>query len=798
MKKNICIHGHFYQPPRENAWLEEVERQDSAYPYHDWNAKITAECYAPNAAARIVDKENRILDIINNYSMMSFNFAPTLLSWLKKSEKEVYRSILQADEKSLVFFNGHGSAIAQCYNHMIMPLANSRDKKTQIIWGLKDFEYHFKRKSEGMWLPETAVDDETLDIMAENNIKYVILSPFQAKKMRAVSKKEWIDVNGGKIDPKLPYSYKLPSGRSIVIFFYDGRISQDIAYANLLASGDNLANRLIGSFSSEQPALENIAVDGETFGHHKHFGDMALAFCLKTIQDNHSVDLMNYGEFLAKFEPKHEVQIHQNSAWSCAHGVGRWSKDCGCCIESKEGRNQKWREHLKKAMDYLRDELINIYQKEMALYVKDPWTIRDLYIELILNRSSENALQFFENHFSAKISDEDKIKILKLLEIQRHAMLMYTSCGWFFDDISGIETVQILAYAARAIQLTKEVTNISLEEGYLSILENAKSYYENFKNGVFIYKNFVKPKILELTDVSIDYIISTLFEKTPSHCNVYSYSINAKYNEILTVEDTKLSLGKVEVLSHITLDKKAIYFMALHYFSHNILVGVTENLTDESFLVISEKIKKFFQDKDFDKAQSLIKEAFAFHDYSFWNLFKDDQRKILKKILFSAMSNITLSLVNVHELHYPLIKDMKDRMIPIPQAVVKSLDLILNVRLTEVLKCSELDLSALEDIVSKIQYWSFQIDTKTITHLATKKLEIFMERLSREPNIDALKNALKLYQVLSSLSLPWSLWKVQNIYFYMTRSEKILQKANSEWIELFKKLGELIKVNLLI
>jgi alpha-amylase/alpha-mannosidase (GH57 family) len=796
MKKNICIHGHFYQPPRENAWLEEVEQQDSAYPYHDWNTRITAECYSPNAAARIVDNENKILDIINNYSMISFNFGPTLLSWLKKNEKELYRAIIQADITSQSLFSGHGSAIAQCYNHMIMPLANSRDKKTQIIWGLKDFEYHFRRKSEGMWLPETAVDDETLELMVEHQIKYVILSPFQAKKAKSIDKDGWIDVTGGKIDTKIPYLYRLPSGKTIVIFFYDGKVSQEIAFSNLLSSGDNFAKRLINAFSTDSLSLVNIAVDGETFGSHKYFGDMALAYCLRLIKNDPAVDLAIYGSFLEKYPLKNEVQIYQNSAWSCAHGVGRWSKDCGCCADCKKGWNQKWREPLRNGMDWLRDELVVIYQREMASFVKDPWHLRDIYIELILNRSQTNIKHFFEKHITAKVSDGERIKILKLLEIQRHAMLMYTSCGWFFDDISRIETQQILSYATRAIQLAEEVTGKSLEEGYLAYLEKAKSNEEKLKDGAYIYQTLIKPKILKLTDVAIDYIISTLFENTASHCNVYSYSITTQQHEIFNVDDKKLSLGNLEIFSHITLEKKTVYFMALHYFSHNILVGISEELSDSYFLEIAEKIKNIFLAKDFEETHKQITKIFSFHQYTFWSLFKEDQRKILKKILWSAISNITVSIENVHQLHYPLLKDMKDRKIPIPPALVKSLDLVLNLELTELLESHHVDVGALKEVVSKILDWSFQIDLKNITFLAATKLETMMEHFSKELSIDLLNNIVQIFQILSPLSLQWNLWKMQNTYFYIAKSEEIFQKGDPNWMELFKKLGEHLKVKL--
>src|ERR1700761_7818551 len=214
-EKCICIHGHFYQPPRENPWLEAVELQDSASPFHDWNERITSECYAPNARARLLDGDGRIDHLVNNYTRISYNFGPTLLSWMKDRMPEIHKAIVKSDEESRANFSGHGSAIAQVYNHMIMPLANLRDKETQVIWGLRDFESRFGRPSEGMWLAETAADDETLDVLAEHGVKFTILSPFQAARFRPFDKEEWQDANGAKIDPSMPYLVKLASGRSI-------------------------------------------------------------------------------------------------------------------------------------------------------------------------------------------------------------------------------------------------------------------------------------------------------------------------------------------------------------------------------------------------------------------------------------------------------------------------------------------------------------------------------------------------------------------------------------------------------
>ena len=287
MNKQICIHGHFYQPPRENPWLDEVELQDSAYPYHDWNERITAECYAPNTASRVRDNEGRIKNIVNNYSSISFNFGPTLLSWMKKHKPDVYDSIINADIESRKRFSGHGCAIAQVYNHIIMPLANLRDKRTQIIWGIKDFQFHYKRFPEGMWLAETAVDLESLDIMAELGIKFTILAPHQAHKVKAIDSDEWLDVSGQKIDHKTPYILKLPSNRTITIFFYDGPVSSDISFQDTLENGENFANRLLNSFSdSDQDQILTIATDGETYGHHHKYGEMALTHCINHIKSN--------------------------------------------------------------------------------------------------------------------------------------------------------------------------------------------------------------------------------------------------------------------------------------------------------------------------------------------------------------------------------------------------------------------------------------------------------------------------------------------------------------------------------
>ena len=449
MERYICIHGHFYQPPRENPWLEDIEIQDSAYPYHDWNERITAECYAPNSASRNLDGEGRILDIVSNYSRISFNFGPTLLSWMEHSAPETYQAILEADKQSIDWRSGHGNALAQVYNHIIMPLASTRDRRTQILWGIRDFEYRFRRPPEGMWLAETAVDNETLDLLAEYGIKFTILAPRQAWRVRKIGTGKWKDVSGSRIDPSRAYLCRLPSGRTINLFFYDGPISQAVAFENLLKKGEDFAHRLLSGFSDQRtwPQLVHIATDGETYGHHQRFGDMALAYALNHIEGNGIARITNYGEYLEKHPPTHEVQIFENSSWSCVHGIERWRDDCGCNSGGHPGWNQAWRKPLREALDWLRERLSFIYENAASEYLKDPWEARDRYIGVILDRSKENVEKFFQAHSAKPLSHDEKILVLKLLEMQRHAMLMYTSCGWFFDELSGLETVQVIQYA---------------------------------------------------------------------------------------------------------------------------------------------------------------------------------------------------------------------------------------------------------------------------------------------------------------------------------------------------------------
>ncbi len=474
-KKYVCIHGHFYQPPRENAWLETIEVQDSAAPFHDWNERINFECYAPNAAARILNTAGRITAIVNNYERISFNFGPTLLSWLDQNDPTTCRAIQTADRAARQRFDGHGSAIAQVYNHLIMPLANARDRRTQIKWGLYDFEKRFGRPAEGIWLAETAVDLATLEDLVDAGIQYTILAPRQADAVRAPDG-EWQTVND-RIDPRRAYRCELPSGRSIALFFYDGNISRGVAFEGLLNDGSRFAERIINTLDHDDTVqLAHIATDGESYGHHHKRGEMALAACLDHLDQHEGVTLTNYAQFLALFPPTWSVRIHENSSWSCVHGIERWRSNCGCHTGGEPGWSQTWRQPLREALDWLRDELELFYAQAARDIFQDPWQARDDYIQLVLERSEPAVEAFFRQHGRQPEPDQrSRIRALRLLEMQRNAMLMYTSCGWFFNEVSGLETLQILQYANRAMHLCSVLKGPALEAAFVAQLEQTPS-----------------------------------------------------------------------------------------------------------------------------------------------------------------------------------------------------------------------------------------------------------------------------------------------------------------------------------
>ncbi len=805
MSKYICIHGHFYQPPRENAWLEYVEHQDSAYPYHDWNDRITDECYAPNMASRILVNGNKVANIVNNYSQISFNFGPTLLSWLEAHRPEVYNAILDADKLSMQRFSGHGSAMAQVYNHMIMPLANKRDKITQVRWGIQDFENRFKRFPEGMWLPETAVDTETLEVLADEGIKFTVLAPHQAYRVRKLGRGgRWQDVSGGRVDPTMPYLCRLPSGKSICLFFYDGPISQDIAFGGLLNNGEFFAKRLISGFKdTDEPQLVHIATDGETYGHHHRHGEMALTYCLHFIEKNSEHYLTIYPDFLAKFQPTYEVEIVENSSWSCIHGIGRWKEDCGCHSGMHPGWHQKWRKPLRDALDWLRDAMVPTYEMRIAQYVRDPWAVRDDYIEVILNRSREKIDEFLHEKTGKTLTQEDKQTLLKLLELQRNAMLMYTSCGWFFDEISGIETTQIMQYAARVMQIAEDLDELKLEEEFLKRIEKAPSNV--FASGRDPYEKYVRPSRVDLLRVGAHYSVSSLFERYPETSTIYCYTVNSIANEKREAGKLRLTLGKAHITSELTLGEKNIEYAAIHLGDHNIYGGVKEYFDNGDYEDMRKNIQDAFEKAEIGEIIRLLDTYFGTHRYSMRHLFKDDQRKIFEKsqILKQPLQNAESFYRQIYDNNYTTMTYLRELNIPIPKPLAMAVEYTINVDFIHVFEDADIDIDKLQNLIKEVQKWSVELDAPAIrlkvSEWTEDKMIVFKNDIE---NIQLLELINTVVGILRPIKDICDFWKAQNIYFTIAKTtcEHMQEKSKNgneladRWINEFNNLGTNLQV----
>ncbi len=803
-KKFVCLHGHFYQPPRENPWLEEIEVQDSARPYRNWNERITAECYAPNAASRILDDKGYIRDIVNNYSKMSFNFGPTLLVWLERFASDIYAAILEADKISMTHFSGHGAAMAQAYNHMILPLCNDRDRRTQVVWGIADFESRFLRKPEGMWLPETAVDIPSLEVLAECGIKFTILAPRQVKRFRKMGEKHWTTIKDNPVDSQTPYMCQLPSGKSMVIFIYDGPISHDIAFGGLLNDGGNFANRLGSSFSKDlrEARLVNAATDGETFGHHHRFGNMALSYCLHLLEVQNLATNTIYAEFLNDHAPVHEVEIYEKSSWSCVHGVERWQSHCGCKVGMNDW-HQKWRTPLREALDWLRDTAAPFFEKEISYFCNDPWQARDEYIQIILDRSPLSVEKFFAKHFHTTLSQKDKVKALKLFELQRHAMFMYTSCGWFFDDISGIETIQILRYADRVIQLAKEIAGMEWEEEFVKRLEIATGNIAEYKNGAEVYNSFIKPSRISLLNVGIHFAISSTFEKFPETAQVYCYAIRTVVSHEYEIGKQRLLLGRALIWSLITWEEAEIDFVVLYFGDYNLNGGVRVHESEESFKQMHNVLHDYFLRSDIPEVLGVMNKSFGQHNYSLWDLFKNEQEKVLNQIFESTMDVITANFREIYEHYYPLMRIRPDLKIPLPKALAMTVEFVLTRDMTAVLENDFLDLDKLEKLAQEMRRWMFTRDKENLGYVAGKRVEKLMAQFYKNPHdMDLGRTIATVLRILRTLSLNLDLWKAQNYFFTMTRTiYPVMQdkfkhghEDARDWIAGFENLGRYLKV----
>lgn len=805
MDRYICIHGHFYQPPRENPWLEAIELQDSAYPYHDWNERITAECYAPNAASRILDVQGRILRIVNNYASISYNVGPTLLAWLEEHAPQTYAAIIDADRQSSLRFSGHGSALAQPYNHMIMPLSNEADKKTQVVWGLRDFRRRFNREPEGMWLPETAVDLATLEVLADQGVLYTVLAPHQARRVRAVGATAWRTVDETQLDTTRPYVQRLPSGKSIAIFFYHSTVSRAVAFEGLLKNGEIFAQRLLSIFASHTgPQIGQIATDGETYGHHHRHGDMALAYALYHIEAQGLAKLTNYGEYLALHPPADEVEIHELTSWSCAHGVERWRSDCGCRTGGRNDSSQAWRKPLREALDWLRDEICEVFEARAAELLKDPWTARDDYIDIIDDRSPAAVDAFLQRHGRHDLAPEEQVRALKLLELQRHAMLMYTSCGWFFHDLAGIETIQVLRYAGRAIQLSQETLDRDLEAAFLERVELARSNDPAVGSGRTIYEKYVRAAAVDLEKVAAHHAVSSLYEQQPEQAAVYSYRVTSLDREKLMAGDAQMVLGRSLVSSNITRESATTTYALLYFGDHNVHGGYRTTQSVERYTAMVKDLRTPFLDRDLPSVIRRLDAHFLGNTFSFKSLFSDTQRRILDKILESTLTEAETAYRELYRHHAPLMRFMSDLGLPLPEAFKTTAEYVLNTDLRRTLTRERLDMARVRELLQEVQTAKVELDTKAAGYAFERALERQARQLAARPDdAEQLSNLEALATIARTMPFDVDVWQVQNIYFDLMKQHypKFRDLAAggdveaTQWIGSFIRLGEQLAVS---
>ncbi len=800
----LCIHCHFYQPPRENAWLEEIELQDSAYPYHDWNERIDAECYAPNLAARILDDSQRITRIVNNYSKISFNFGPTLLSWMAEHAPDTYRGLLDADRQSMKLFSNHGSAMAQAYNHMIMPLANTRDKKTQIIWGFEDFLSRFGRAPEGMWLPETAVDSETLDLMAEAGITFAVLAPHQAKAVRLLGASDWTSVSGSKVDPTRAYLFNTPSGRKINLFFYDGPISQAVAFERLLDSGEKFTSRLMGAFSETRnwSQLAHIATDGETYGHHHKHGEMALAYSLHLIESRKQAKITNYGEFLQKCPPTHEVQIHENTSWSCMHGVERWRSNCGC-NGGRQGWNQEWRRPLRGALDWLRDAVNPRFEKLAGQYLNDPWQARDQYIHVVLDRSPESRGRFGEQFFLRKLKPQEEVTVWKLLELQRNAMLMYTSCGWFFDDLSGIETVQVIQYAGRVVQLGEQLFGLPLEEEFVCRLSEAQSNRADYGNGRDVYTKHVKPAIIDLEKVGAHYSISSLFAPYGERTDIFSYAVKQLDYHVRDAGKMRMALGQACFTSKVTQEAEALTFWVVHFGDHNVAGGVQKVNGATDYREMLAALSESFERVDIPEVVRQLDRRFGHRTYSLRSLFRDEQRRIMRSILASTIAEAEAAYLQLYEHHAALMRFITSLGTPMPREFGTAIEYAVNSLIRRACSADVLDGERISNLLREAQLSGVALDKTTLEFLLRGKVDALTKCFLAEPSdIARLRVMSEALKIVRQMPFTVSLWSAQNQIYalqagLLQRTRRKAQHGDEraqEWVAAYLTLSEQLSI----
>jgi alpha-amylase/alpha-mannosidase (GH57 family) len=798
----VTVHGHFYQPPRENPYLDTIERQPSATPFHDWNERIHHECYRPNAFARVLNDRGEVVGIVNNYEYLSFNIGATLMSWLERYDVEVYQRILEADRKSCDRLNGHGNAIAQVYNHIIMPLANERDKHTQIRWGKEDFRSRFGRDPEGMWLAETAVDYPTLEALVAEGIKFTILAPSQAERCRVIPSDDqpvtqWLEVGGSQIDPTRPYRCFLSNGKYIDIFFYDGPISRDMGFNDVLSNAQHFAGRLGQAVRGDhRPAqLISVATDGETFGHHKGGTEKCLAYAFTQEFVHRGWTVTNFAHYLSINPPTWEVELKPVTAWSCAHGVDRWQEDCGC--GGGGFWHQKWRRPLRDSLDWLRDRLIKVYEESGRQFFRDPWAARDEYIQVIRDRSAANVDHFLTRHRKRKLTPAEQLDALRLLEMQRHALLMYTSCGWFFEEISRPEGVQILRYAARALELAGEVAGVQLEKNFLRRLTTAPSNVDFFKHGGEVYRHLVVSSQISFKQVAAYYAINSLFgmqevrgkrQEAEAHnfscflhhpSKVYCYAAQELDYQMQRLGALTLAVGQLRLASEITWESTHLVFAVVHLGGWDFHCCIQPFSGRRAYSQLKEKLFDALRQASVTQMILAMTQWFGGESFSLQDLFAEERHRIMGLLSHETLSRLDQLYAQVYRDNYGVLMAFHRDELPVPQELQVAAEIALSHRCLTSIRSLEQEIGdpqlglnhlvELEAIATEANHLRAKLNIPEAKPTLEKLILRSLWQLLHDHNPDTLAGDIhrveRLIELGNQLHLGLSLDRCQELYF---------------------------------
>lgn len=849
----VTVHGHFYQPPRENPYLDAIERQPSAAPFHDWNERIHWECYRPNAFARILNDQGEVMGIVNNYEYMSFNIGPTLMSWLERYDVEVYQRILEADAKSCQRLHGHGNAIAQVYNHIIMPLANERDKHTQIRWGKEDFRTRFGRDPEGMWLAETAVDAATLKALVAEGIRFIVLAPSQAQRCRPLPnpddpQPEWLEVGGSQIDPTRPYRCYLKSTLStassplssmkdgaisdtdpvslqalpyIDIFFYDGPISRDMGFSDVVYNSHHFAGRIGSAVRGDhrQSQLISVATDGETFGHHKKGTEKTLAYAFIKEFPHHDWTVTNFAHYLSLSPPAWEVELKPVTAWSCAHGVDRWQDDCGCGGEGGVW-HQKWRRPLRNALNWLRDQLVAVYEEYGQQLFRDPWLARDEYIQIIGDRTSANVSRFLSRHQNHKLTAAEQVDALRLLEMQRHSLLMFTSCGWFFEELSRPEGTQILRYAARALELAGDVAGVQLEKSFLKRLGLAPSNVETFKHGAEVYRQLVQTAQISFKQVAAHYAISSLFHGQGSapgkhHKQIYCYTVNDIDYQLQRMGALTLAVGNLKLVSDITWESENLVFAVLHLGGWDFHCGIQLFTGRRDYSQLKDKLFTSLQQASAAQTILAMTQLFSGEAYNLQTLFAEERHRIMRLLSHETLTRLDQLYTQAYRDNYGVIMAFHRDELPVPQELQVAAEIALGYRCITTLRSLEQDITEpsliwndiveLEAIATEAKHLRCRLNIPEGKQILEQVILRLLWRLLHDSNgsfatdIQCLE---RLIDVTYQLDISVSLHQSQELYFSCLYSQimplclttQAHQEGTNQCLQLLK-LGQKLKVD---